>query len=394
MYPRKEILVFHVESSLHAGAGASVGHIDNPLQRERSTGNPIVQSNGVKGALREFFEEARDLSDAQKTDAVFGTADGNDGSGAVAFGEARLLFFPVRSLVGVFSYITCPSVIARFQRDLVACGKSSIFMESPDSASQPVIWDPNWVKRDKYLSHTKCMVNVPSNNRLVLEEIPFEKDGAKNIDGCLKVLAEDLFPAAGEYDHFRSEFPGRAVVLNDADYIHFVRYATEVEPHNRIGENGTVDEKTGVWYTEYLPSESILYTPLFIGRQRIRNGAVMEAEEVGKLISGVEGRRSWLGGDRTTGKGRVMMDRYGGDKKTSKTPKENATVRQPTTEGAAGGVKGSVAAAAAEGSHGKKGASQGASASGETVRHFSLPGGQPLSAIACRFESKSRVRWI
>ena len=59
MYPEKEIIIFHVESALHAGAGASIGHIDNPVQRETSTGNPIVQASGVKGALREFYENNR-----------------------------------------------------------------------------------------------------------------------------------------------------------------------------------------------------------------------------------------------------------------------------------------------------------------------------------------------
>ena len=91
MYPEKEMLIYHVESSLHAGAGASIGHIDNPLQRETATGIPIVQANGIKGALREFFEKVHS-GEQDKIDAVFGKPDGNDGAGAVAFGEARLLF--------------------------------------------------------------------------------------------------------------------------------------------------------------------------------------------------------------------------------------------------------------------------------------------------------------
>ncbi|MFH1930162.1 MAG: type III-B CRISPR module RAMP protein Cmr4 [Pseudomonadota bacterium] len=312
MYPEKEIIIFHVESALHAGAGASIGHIDNPVQRETSTGNPVVQANGVKGALREFYEKTAS-GDNKKIDAVFGKGEGRrdekDGAGAVAFGEARLLFFPVRSLAGVFAYITCPSIIARFQRDLTAVNKEILKVSDGNGGGK--IWRPR-VSTNRYLSHTDSIAKLSAEGLLVLEELPFKlQDTDDNPDRCLELLSDALFPGAPEYIPFKSDFPKRVVVLNDTDYFYFVKYSTEVEPHNRIDDTtGTVDEKTGVWYTEYLPAETIFYSSLFIGSPRVQKDAFKDAAGVKAFIERVDGKRTWLGGDRTTGKGRVMMHLY------------------------------------------------------------------------------------
>lgn len=305
MYPEKEMLIFHVESSLHAGAGASIGHIDNPLQREKATNNPIVQANGVKGALREFFEKIHS-TETDKINAAFGTSDGNDGAGAVSFGEARLLFFPVRSLAGVFAYVTCPTVVARFQRDLAALGKPCLTHTVQDDVK--VNWNPN-VSINEYSAHSINIVKISEAQpcTMLLEEWPFKQQVETDSEKCLEKLADYLFPTTPEYLSFKTDFIKRAVVLNDSDFFHFVQYSTEVEPHNRIGDKGTVDEKTGVWYTEYLPSESILYSPLFIGCPHIINNVFSNPTDVKTFIDKLDGQRTWLGGDRTTGKGRVMM---------------------------------------------------------------------------------------
>ncbi|ETR70709.1 MAG: CRISPR-associated RAMP protein, Cmr4 family [Candidatus Magnetoglobus multicellularis str. Araruama] len=302
MYKQKDILVFHVESSLHAGSGANIGHIDNPIQREISTQTPIIQANGVKGALREFYEKNFSSDQETKIKAVFGGEDGNDGAGAVAFGEARLLFLPVRSLTDIFAYVTCPTVIARFQRDLIALGKSPLRMEDQS------LWTP-FINDNNFQAHTSKIKTLPQET-LVLEEFPFEKDN-DNVDSFIEKLAELLFPTTEEYKPFKTDFVKRTVILNDEDYYYFAKYATEVEPHNRIDEKtGTVDETTGVWYTEYLPSESILYTCLFMGQPHIQQNDFSDFNDVDKVknyIHKLDQQRTWLGGDRTTGKGRVMM---------------------------------------------------------------------------------------
>ncbi len=299
MFPEKEILLLYAESSLHAGAGSDVGYVDNPIQRERATGFPIIQSNGVKGALREFFESAPGC-DHEKVSIVFGPEEQTAaGAGAVSFGEARVLLFPVRSLAGVFGYATCPAVLSRFQRDLVACGK-------PPLGEKGNVWEPV-AGIDRCLIHTDSLVKAGADG-VVLEEMLFTANSSDAGNAMLEKFARHLCPQTPEYRPLRDSLPKRLVVLNNNDFSHFVDQATEVEPHNRIDdEKGTVDPN-GVWYTEYLPSETILHVCLFVGRSRVGSSAAFnDAGDIRNyLVAGMENQRIWIGGDRSTGKGRLM----------------------------------------------------------------------------------------
>ena len=44
------------ESALHVGSGHDLGFVDLPIQREKHTGFPKIESSGLKGCIREAFE--------------------------------------------------------------------------------------------------------------------------------------------------------------------------------------------------------------------------------------------------------------------------------------------------------------------------------------------------
>jgi CRISPR-associated protein Cmr4 len=130
-------LFIYTETSLHAGVGSTVSVVDLPIQRERTTQFPIVQGSGIKGALRSQVADAENKQ--SEVEAVFGadtkkdnkfagaisvfgadTKKDNKFAGAISVGDARIVLFPVRSLAGVFAYITCPAVLARIGRDVSA----------------------------------------------------------------------------------------------------------------------------------------------------------------------------------------------------------------------------------------------------------------------------------
>ena len=121
MYKQKSTLFMLCETPLHAGSGDDLGIVDLPIQRERHTDFPKVESSSLKGALREAFEKAdgksNDKEHQVKIHRTFGfdekakfvdeTKDlvGKDNtqySGSLAFTDARLLLFPVKSMKGVF----------------------------------------------------------------------------------------------------------------------------------------------------------------------------------------------------------------------------------------------------------------------------------------------------
>jgi len=137
---KTSILFIHALTSLHPGSGTALGTVDLPVQRERHTGWPMIQSSTLKGVLRDACrpkngdekekneeekngkeENGKEKNEKEKWLAVFGpeTADADAYAGALSLTDARILAFPVRSLRGVFAWVSCKSVLDRLNRDLV-----------------------------------------------------------------------------------------------------------------------------------------------------------------------------------------------------------------------------------------------------------------------------------
>ncbi len=267
MFRKATPLFLICETPLHAGSGSDLGVIDLPIQRERHTSFPKIEGSSLKGSLREAFEnKLTKPNDRKKIHLAFGFdektpendesikkhfGDDKQFQGALGFTDARLLLFPVKSMKGVFAWITCPKVLEQFQRDL-ALTACSYIDELPTDNMVP--------------NNSKLIVN---GNNIVLEEYTFivTKDSDKN--GNTTKLAKwlaDCLCDDGSYWH--NHLINNLVVLPNEDFTDFVNLSTEVITRTKINnETGTV--KDGALFTEeYLPAESVLYSltlfsPLF-----------------------------------------------------------------------------------------------------------------------------------
>lgn len=298
MFQLARPLFLTCETPLHAGSGDSLGIVDMPIQRERHTSFPKIEASSLKGALREAFEEMhistnpkRDHPDILK---AFGPdSDGSDHAGALGFTDARLLLFPVKSMKGVFAWITCPKALQQFSEDIkLAIGLEVSDIPSPSAGDAVPLGTDELAFGDNY----------------VLEEYTFTK-GAKatsQIGGkdLATWLADNLFPA-NSYWHTKAQKD--ILVLSDDDFKDFVNLSTEVITRTRIAnETGTV--QSGALFTEeYLPAESVLYSlvlasPEFVKKGNKRNG---KAEEMMKIFTDgiAQLRVIQLGGNATLGKG-------------------------------------------------------------------------------------------
>ena len=96
---KAKIFVIECVTNLHVGNGdVNFNIIDNEVERDVVTGFPTINSSGVKGALRAFFEENK-LSDI--INGIFGSEDkGSTTSGSLKFLSANLLALPIRSISG------------------------------------------------------------------------------------------------------------------------------------------------------------------------------------------------------------------------------------------------------------------------------------------------------
>lgn len=88
--------LIHCKTHLHVGSGDSnYGVIDKLIQRDPSDDFPCIYGSSLKGALREYVEEA--LEQKPEAKAIFGDADGNKTRGSYIFHDALLLTIPQRS---------------------------------------------------------------------------------------------------------------------------------------------------------------------------------------------------------------------------------------------------------------------------------------------------------
>lgn len=304
MFQTHKVLFIHTESSLHVGSGRSLGAVDLPIQRERTTGYPMVQASSLKGKLRALADPRQNprspLSDAE-LEAVFGpdTLKADEHAGALAVGDAQLLLFPVRSLAGVFAWATSVNALARWRRIAALAG---VDVTLPDLAAP---------EADKVLVGTSTLLKAGES--VVLEEFSFAPVPRAEVEALGQWLAQKALPAGPEYEYWRRTLPQRLCILPDDAFRDFCLHATEVQTHVRL-DPGTKTVASGALFTsESLPADSLLYAPLLASpsrKQEVGLDAAGVMAQVEALLQAVP--RAQLGGDETTGQGLVAWRLAGG----------------------------------------------------------------------------------
>ncbi len=290
-YMQGELLFLHAITSLHPGCGTALGTVDLPVQRERHTQWPTIPGSALKGVMRDNCRRAVGAgSDADPAIVtVFGppTSGADKHAGAISFTDARILAFPVRSLRGVFAWVTCPAALDRFNRDAAMAGKQV-------ALSVPAI-----------KSSTGCLVGgadlVTGNKEVVLEEFCF------NVEGDASPVARAIAPLMLADEPTRQRFLSHFAILTDDQFNYFVQHATEVVA--RIGlnhETKTVSDKA-LFYQEFLPAETMFYSVVIASPSRNNGKAMNPAEVIDYLRTALftcDGLPViQVGGDETTGKG-------------------------------------------------------------------------------------------
>lgn len=292
MFQKQTVMFLYAISPVHMGAGTATGVIDNPIQRERHTAHPCFAGSGIKGAVRHAFEALG--GERQQMTRLFGPESGSADlhAGAVSFGDAQLLVFPVRSLKQSYVYATCPTALARAQRLLNLCGDAA-----------------RWNVPD--LKDGECVVSnreLLSGEVLHLEVFQYNAKEDVAVAELGESIASRALPDGDGYDWFRRKLGRDLVVLSDSDFSYFVQNATLVEAHVRIKEKTGTADNGGLFYTENLPPESLLLAPLMVSRTRDGKEDGLDAVEVmSRMRAVLDDTLLQIGGDATTGRGLVAV---------------------------------------------------------------------------------------
>lgn len=310
MYKKIKPLFLICETPLHAGSGSDLGIVDLPIQRERSTDYPEVESSSLKGSIRMEFENI-DSSDKDMKEKIllsFGPEKG-DYAASLGFTDARLLLFPVKSMKGVYAWVTCEDVLQKFRDNLNLCNVKDM----------PAIPDEKTVPEGSNL-----IIKTKDSLKAVLEEYTFDIEESKECSKLAEWIADIAFPKDEIFNYRKNKLKKDLIVLDNNDFRDFVNLSTEVITRTKISaKTGTVE--TGALFTEeYLPVESILYSlvmtsKIFTNKAEDKkvfsnNGNKKEEELVMEFFEKNLPGTIQLGGNATIGKGLITTHVYGGEK--------------------------------------------------------------------------------
>jgi len=297
MYKKSAILSFYSETPIHMGSGQSVSYVDLPVQRERHTSFPVLWSSGIKGVIRDLAFRVWN-NNKEKVEVIFGPEDGSDFASCISITDAKILLYPVRSVKGVFAWITCPFVLKRFKEDLKAIGiefkENNQEIQIPDVSDNKVIVSNN----------SGLIIN---NNQVALEEFVFDVEKNDEIKNLAEFLKK-LIPENG----LIQELGNHLAIVSDNVFKDFVNYAVEIRTRIRIDQAmGTVKEK-GLFSEELIPSESIFYSLVFIKDPFKKIENINSVDNVFSEFSSLLSKNSLLqlGGDETLGKGYIRVKIY------------------------------------------------------------------------------------
>ncbi len=285
MYTKQLPFFMRVISPLHVGTGSDIGIIDMPIQREKHTNFPKVESSSLKGALREDFESR--FPKDERIILTFGPESGADHAGAFSVTDATTLFFPVKSAKGIYALITCHEVLARYNEHCGVIGTSPLDIK--EISDLKVLNDKNCVPFNSS--------NFVINNNVVLEEYAFEIEN-KTINSIK--------------NHFSFLNTDRMVVVSNETFRDFVALSTEVITRNKI-DNTTGTVAPGALFSEeYLPPETVLFSLLQNGpvnkdRSQGKNLVLDTDTDVQTFLKDNFPKVFQLGGNATIGKGIIKV---------------------------------------------------------------------------------------
>lgn len=321
MFEKALIMYIYAETPIHAGSGATLGVVDLPIQRERHTGFPIIQGSSLKGVLRNSLKGVKDNALSNKCKIcpikendivkeacricgdIFGT---EEGIGGVSITDAKILAFPVRTLKGVFGWITCPLVLSRYKRDLSLVKGGDINWNIPNFNSEEAI-----ISKDSNLKEDNCVY---------IEELQLKCVENEIVSTIAKEISEAL-PDDNIYKEIKEKLKKDLVIVSNEVFRDLINLTTEIVTRIRIDPLKGIVKEGALWTEEYLPTDTILYSLILIPSARTLNLDDLNeklrneieslknyAEKIVKLFKILyDGRILQIGGDETIGKGFVRL---------------------------------------------------------------------------------------
>lgn len=281
-----KLLFTHALSPLHAGTGQGVGVIDLPIAREKATNLPYLPGSSLKGVLR-------DACPQNQRENIFGpeTSNAAEYASSVQFTDQRLLLMPIRSLMGIFAWVTSPLILRRFSRD------ADMAKTNPFSATI-VPTSP---------ANEHCLVSVKSeitgtDGKVILEDLPLTANKDALLDSWADELGKAIFPGDPNWPAL---LKSRLCLVSDDTLSFLLDTATEVVARIALEDETKTVKQGALWYEEALPAESVLSGLVIASEVKATPQSVFNT--IGTLIT----NPLQFGGSATVGRGVCLLHMIG-----------------------------------------------------------------------------------
>ena len=287
------IALVHALSGMHPGSGRALGSVDLPVQRETHTHWPVVPGSSLKGVLRDRFGSSEHVT------WLFGPERGadNDGirhAGALSVGDLFTIAFPVRSMTGVFAWVTCRDALRR----LHMLGGLAGVGDMPELPGEP------GAGTARVPDGCACVIG---GDMIVLEEYDYPAALCARTEEWATWLA-NAFRTADS--HTADRLVKTLVLLPGEEFGYFVEHATEVAARIAIDSETKTVARGALFYQEFLPPETLFAGSMLAHRSRSGNGR--EAADAIRELMTLQGAVLQLGGNETIGKGLCRMHMVSG----------------------------------------------------------------------------------
>jgi CRISPR-associated protein Cmr4 len=212
---------------IHCGGEGDLGNISE-IAREVHTNFPYIPGSSLRGSLR---NEVESYQNKETADRLFGQelTDGKMGVHQVWFGDARLLWVPMRTMSragqDVFTWVSCPTLL----RDCALISRRD-FVGFPSYAVGS--------RADKY--------RVADAEVIVKAMTEEQKQSISIAENCSNSLGDDA----------KSHWENNRIILPDNDFQVLMEHALWTQIRNRISEQGG---SAMFWTDVCIPRDTIFY---------------------------------------------------------------------------------------------------------------------------------------
>ena len=290
------LLLLQARSPLHCGTGQAISGIDLPIAREKATGIPLVPGSSLKGVLR-----ARGADTDTTHRMAFGppTENAADHAGSVQFGDAGLVFLPLRSVRGTFAWVTSHYLLRRLARDVAEAGLAALTLPAEPA--------------NEAAARVTTGSRLLAGQQVVFEDMDFQAAPDATLTTLAGSVATWLYGNANAAEPDRAFFCARVCMVHDDVMSLLMQSSMEITARNSLDPNTKTVKKGALWTEEALPTESVLSGLLAATPVTPRTGAAPAATALFAHVTGLlQGGSIQVGGNATVGRGLCRLHIVGG----------------------------------------------------------------------------------